>query len=145
LTTLAEVTDLAKNEQFLATVSTVRADQTIQSSLVNAGVMAHPVTGEDVVALVTYGRTKLANLRARPQITVSFRSGWQWATVEGRAELIGPDDPAAGFDPERIRLLLRDIFKAAGGTHDHWDAYDQVMLEQHRTAVFVHPSRIYSN
>jgi PPOX class probable F420-dependent enzyme len=145
LTTLAEVTDLARDEQFLATVSTVRADQTIQSSLVNAGVMAHPVTGEDVVALVTYGRTKLANLRVRPQIAVSFRSGWQWATVEGRAELIGPDDPVEGFDPEHIRMLLRDIFRAAGGTHDDWDEYDRVMREQHRTAVFVRPSRIYSN
>ena len=41
--------------------------------------------------------------------------------------------------------MLRDIFTAAGGTHDDWDAYDRTMLEQHRTAVFVKPSRIYSN
>ena len=99
--------------------------------------MAHPVTGERVVAFVTYGRVKLTNLRARPQITVTFRSGWQWAAVEGRAEIVGPDDPQPGFDAERLRLLLREVFVAAGGTHDDWAEYDRVMLAQRRTAVFV--------
>ncbi len=46
-----------------------------------------------MLGLVTYGKVKLANLRARPQIAVSFRNGWQWATIEGRAGLVGPDDP----------------------------------------------------
>jgi hypothetical protein len=41
--------------------------------------------------------------------------------------------------------LLREIFTAAGGTHDDWSAYDQAMREQGRTAVFVAPTRIYSN
>ena len=81
---------------FLAVVSTLRADATIQTSVVNAGVLTHPFTGIDVVGFVTYGKAKLANLRARPQMTITFRSGWQWASVEGRAELIGPDDPHAG-------------------------------------------------
>ncbi len=145
MTTLADVAELAGREQFLAVVSTLRADLTIQASLVNAGLMAHPVTGEQVVAFVTYGPAKLRNLRARPQITVTFRSSWQWATVEGEAELIGPDDPNPSFDAERLRVLLRDVFTAAGGTHDDWDAYDRVMLEQRRTAVFVVPGRVYSN
>jgi hypothetical protein len=74
-----------------------RADATIQSSLVNAGALDHPITGEPVLAFVTYGAAK-----------------------------------------------LRDIFTAAGGAHDDWDAYDRTMLEQRRTAVFVVPSRIYS-
>jgi PPOX class probable F420-dependent enzyme len=139
------VVALAAPEQYLAIVSTLRADATIQSSLVNAGVLAHPRTGEQVVAFVTYGRRKLENLRARPQITVSYRAGWQWATVEGEAELIGPDDPADGMNEETLRLLLREIFTAAGGSHDDWDAYDAVMLEQRRTAVLIRPSRIYSN
>nr|WP_018639991.1 hypothetical protein [Parafrankia elaeagni] len=47
------------------------------------------------------------------------------------------------MDADRLRLLLREIFTAAGGTHDDWDAYDRVMAEQRRTAVFVTPSRIY--
>ena len=144
-TTLDEVVRLGAAEKFLAVIATVREDGTVQSSLVNAGVMYHPISGKPVVAFVTYGPAKLRNLRVRPQIAVTFRSAWQWATVEGKAELIGPDDPHPAFDAERLRLLLREIFVAAGGTHDEWDAYDATMLAQHRTAVFVDPTRIYSN
>ena len=145
MTTLDEVARLGRAEQGLAVISTLRADQTIQSSLVNAGVFEHPVTSEPVLAFVTYGKVKLANLRQRPQLSVTFRSGWQWATVEGRAELIGPDDPHPEIDADQLRLLLRAVFTAAGGTHDDWDAYDQVMAEQRRTVVLVEPTRIYSN
>jgi PPOX class probable F420-dependent enzyme len=145
VTTLSEAWSLAANESGLAIVSTLRADQTIQSSLVNAGVVAHPGTGEQVLAFVTYGRVKLANLRARPQITTAFRSGWQWATVEGRAELAGPEDPRPWLGADRLRLLLREIFTAAGGSHDDWAEYDRVMAEQRRTAVLISPTRIYSN
>jgi len=99
-----------------------------------------------VLAFVTYGRVKLANLRARPQCAVTFRNGWQWATVEGSAELAGPDDPASWLDsPEQLRLLLREVFTAAGGTHDDWATYDTVMAEQRRTAVLITPTRVYSN
>jgi PPOX class probable F420-dependent enzyme len=145
MATLDDAITIGRREGFLAVVSTVRADATIQSSVVNAGVLAHPVTGERVVGIVTYGRAKLANLRARPQITITFRSGGQWASIEGRAELAGPDDPYPGIDAERLRLLLREIFQGAGGTHDDWAAYDQVMAEQRRTAVLVTPARVYSN
>jgi hypothetical protein len=113
--------------------------------VVNAGVLDHPLTGQRVVGCVIRGRTrKLANLRERPQITVVARSGWQWVTVEGRAELAGPDDPLPGIDAERLRLLRREIFTAAGGTHDNWDEYDRVMAAEHRVATLVTPSRIYS-
>jgi PPOX class probable F420-dependent enzyme len=145
MTTLQDVVALARLEQYLVVVSTARADGTIQSSLVNAGVIPHPDTGDAVLALVTYGPAKLRNLRARPQIAVTFRSGWTWATVEGRSELIGPDDPHPQIDAEGLRQLLRDVFVAAGGQHDDWAAYDRTMLEQRRTAVFVDPARIYSN
>jgi hypothetical protein len=77
---------------------------------------------------------------------VTFRKGWQWATVEGRAELAGPDDPQPWLtDAEQLRLLLREVFTAAGGTHDDWDTYDRVMAEQRRTVVLVAPTRVYSN
>ncbi len=145
MATLEDAITIGRRERFLAVVSTVRADATIQSSVVNAGVLAHPGTGEQVVGIVTYGRAKLANLRARPQLTVTFRAGWEWVSVEGRADLAGPDDPYPGIDAERLRLLLREVFQAAGGTHDDWEAYDQTMAEQHRTAVLVTPTRVYSN
>jgi PPOX class probable F420-dependent enzyme len=145
MTTLQDVIDIAGRERFLAVVSTVRADATVQSSVVNVGVLPHPIDGTEVVGFVTYGKAKLANLRARPQLSVTFRSGWEWATVEGRAELIGPDDPHSDVDAEGIRLLLRQVFTAAGGSHDDWDAYDRAMAEQRRTAVLFTPTRIYSN
>jgi PPOX class probable F420-dependent enzyme len=145
MATLDDVSALAAADSGLAVISTLRADSTIHTSLVNAGVMPHPVTGQPVVAFVTYGKVKLANLRVRPQLTVTFRTGWQWAAVEGHGQLIGPDDPHPEFDPERLRLLLREVFVAAGGSHDDWDGYDRTMAEQRRTAVFVDPMRIYSN
>jgi PPOX class probable F420-dependent enzyme len=137
--------EMAAREQYLAVVATLRADSTIQSSLVNAGALDHPITGEPVLAFVTYGAAKLRNLRVRPQLAVTFRSAWAWAAIEGNAELIGPDDPHPQVSAERLRVMLRDIFTAAGGTHDDWDAYDRTMLDQRRTAVFVRPARIYSN
>jgi PPOX class probable F420-dependent enzyme len=145
LTTMQDVAELGGSEKFLAVVATLRSDSTIQMSVVNAGVLRHPFGDEDVLGFVTYGRTKLRNLRARPQITATFRSGWTWAAVEGLAQLIGPDDPKPGVDAERLRLLLREVFTAAGGTHDDWDRYDQEMAEQRRTVVLVTPTRIYSN
>ncbi len=145
MATLDDAITIGRRERFLVVVSTVRADATIQASVVNAGVLAHPVTGQQVVGIVTYGRAKLANLRARPQVTVTFRSGGAWVSIEGHAELAGPDDPQAGVDSGRLRLLLREIFQAAGGTHDDWAAYDQAMADQHRTAVLITPARVYSN
>jgi PPOX class probable F420-dependent enzyme len=146
MTTLEELAALAAAENGLAVVSTVRADATVQSSVVNAGVLPHPATGRPAVAFVTYGPVKLANLRVRPQVALAFRSGWRWAAVEGRAELAGPDDPQAWLtDAERLRLLLRAVFTAAGGQHDDWDEYDRVMAEQRRTAVLVEPTRVYGN
>jgi PPOX class probable F420-dependent enzyme len=143
--TLEEAAAIGSRDKYLAVIATLRADQTIQTSLVNAGPMADPETGHDVIAFVTYGPAKLANLRARPQITVTFRAGWEWAAVEGRARIVGPDDPAPGVDAERLRLLRREVFTAAGGTHDDWDEYDRVMAAERRAAVLVTPTRIYSN
>jgi len=65
--------------------------------------------------------------------------------VEGYAQLIGPDDPHPEIDTERLRLLLREAFTAAGGNHDNWAEYDRVMVEQRRTLVLIEPVRIYSN
>jgi PPOX class probable F420-dependent enzyme len=129
----------------LVGVSVVRADGTPHSSLVNAGVLDHPTKGHPVVGYVTYGPVKLRNLRARPATSLLFRSGWRWAGVDGTSELIGPDDPAEGVDAERLRLLLREVFTAAGGTHDDWDAYDRTMKEEGRVAVLVTPTRVYGN
>ena len=135
-TTLDAAWELSRGDSGLAVVSTLRDDQTIQSSLVNTGIVGGRL------AFVTYGKVKLANLAARPQVTAPFRHGWQWAAGAGRAGLVGP---SSGVDAEELRLLLREIFTAAGGTHDDWDEYDRTMREQGRTAVLITPTRVYSN
>ena len=141
---LAAFTRLVPLDHGLVVVSTLRADGTIQSSVVNAGVLDHPASGEPVVGFVARADAqKLRHLRARPRASVALRAGWQWACVEGNAELIGPDDPVEGIDAERLRVLLRDVFIAAGGTHDDWDEYDRVMAAERRTAVLVQPARVY--
>jgi hypothetical protein len=141
---LEDFARLVQGDHGLVVVSTLRPDMTIQSSVVNAGVLAHPVTGAQVVGLVSRGdAARLAYLRARPRSTVVVRAGWQWASVEGPVELAGPDDPLPGVDAERLRVLFREIFTAAGGTHDDWPTYDRTMAEERRVAVLVAPERAH--
>jgi PPOX class probable F420-dependent enzyme len=143
---LNDVAAVAATNNHLAVVSTVRADNTVQASLVNAGVTKHPVTSQPVLAFVGIGGgAKLANLRARPSVAVTFHREWQWITVEGNAELAGPDDPGLGLDSEQLAALLRQIFTDAGGTHDDWPTYDATMVRERRAAVLITPTRIYSN
>lgn len=146
MTRLKDFARVAAADRGLCVASTLRADATIHSSVVNAGVLRHPTQKHDVAAYVAIGGVrKLTHLRARPHITIVARAGWDWAAVEGDVELIGPDDEYPGMDAEAIRLLLRAIFTAAGGTHDDWATYDRVMAKERRTAVLINPTRIYSN
>jgi len=147
------VTDLAADFGRIAAVDhglvvlvTTRADGSAQASVVNAGVLANPVDGSPSVALVAQGRArKVANLRARPRATVVARAGWEWAAVEGATTIIGPDDVPAGYDAGQLPRLLRDVFTAAGGTHDDWEEYDRTMATERRAAVFIAAERVYSN
>lgn len=146
MTDLTDYARLVTRDHGLGVVSTLRADQTIQASVVNTGVLDHPVSRRPVIGFTTRGGTrKLVNLRARPRLAVTVRAGWEWVTAEGTAELIGPDDPALGVDAEGLRLLLRAVFASAGGTHEDWAAYDRVMAEERRAAVLITPARVYSN
>jgi PPOX class probable F420-dependent enzyme len=143
---LQDLVELGRRDHGLAVVSTTRSDGTIQSSVVNAGVLDHPVRGAPVVAFVSAGNAaRLRNLRGRPRATLVVRAGWQWAAVEGPVELAGPDDPMVGIDAGRLRVLLRDVFIAAGGSHDDWDEYDRVMASERRVAVLIDPARLYGN
>ena len=147
VTGLDRVRELGARESGLAVVFTTRADGTGQASIVNAGVIDHPMTGEPVVAFVARGAVrKLPNLRVRPRLTVVFRSGWEWVTVEGDAELAGPDDLLAGLDSAQVPRLLRDVYAAAvGGTRDEWAELDGVMTAERHAAVLIRPMRMYSN
>ncbi len=139
-------TRLVAGDHGLAVVAIALPDGTAHASVTNAGVLSHPVTGAEVVGVVARGNSrKLRYLRAHPRATIVLRAGWQWAAVEGPVELAGPDDPLPGIDAERRRLLLREIFTAAGGTHDDFEEYDRVMAAERRAAILLTPARLFGN
>jgi PPOX class probable F420-dependent enzyme len=143
---LTPFVDLVPQDHGLCVLSTLRSDGSIQASVINAGVLAHPLTGDPVVGLVAAGGSrKLDHMRADPRVTIVIRTGWQWAAAEGTAELVGPDDPRREIDAEALRQLLQNVFRSAGGTHDDWDEYDRAMAEERRTVVLIRPARVYGN
>ncbi len=143
---LRRITELASTENWLAVLVTTRPDGEPAVSVVNAGILPHPVTGQTVVALVSQGNTaKLANLRARPRATLVFRAGWQWIAVSGTTELAGPDDPHPALPADQLPQLLRDIYHAAGGHHPDLDEYDREMVADRRAAVLITPTRFTAN
>jgi hypothetical protein len=128
----------------LAVVSVLRPDESIASSVVNAGVLDHPLTGEPVVGFVAAGTArKLVHLRRDPRCTVVWRAGWRWAGASGDAALAGPDDTFPGLDPSAVPGLLRAVFVGAGGTHEDWAEYDRVMAAERRAAVLISPRRVF--
>jgi PPOX class probable F420-dependent enzyme len=143
---LALVARYGSAERWLAVLVSTRVDGEPSTSVVNAGILAHPVTGEKIIGFVARGDTaKLTNLRAHPRAVLVFRAGWEWVAVRGPVELAGPDDRLPGLAPEAGPGLLRDVFHAAGGRHDDLDTYDRVMAEERRTAVLLHPQRFTTN
>ena len=137
---------LAAADHGLAIVATTRADGSVQASLVNAGVLDHPVGGEAVVGLVARGDAlKVRLMRRAGRAAVTFRAGWEWVAVEGPTTMIGPDETVDGFEVAGVPQLLRDVFTAAGGSHDDWDEYDRVMAAERRAAVLIAPARIITN
>ncbi len=144
--TLSVVEDFVRRDHGLAVASVVLSDGTPVSSLVNAGVVTHPVTGARCGAFVARGNAKkVTHLRVAPHAALAWRDGWRWVSLAGPVELIGPDDRSAGLDAEATRLLLREVFTSAGGAHDDWETFDRVMLEERRLAVLVAPQRLTGN
>jgi PPOX class probable F420-dependent enzyme len=140
------VRELAAAGNYLAVLATTRPDGTIHASLVKAGVLDDPATGETSVGIVVAGGArKLDFLRRSGRANVSFTDGGRWVSVEGPVRLEGPDDPGADGSGRSLPVILRDIFQAAGGTHDDWDEFDRVMARDRRCAVFVRPARISTN
>jgi PPOX class probable F420-dependent enzyme len=143
---LTRVREVGSRESGLAVVIAHRADGSPYASVVNAGVLLHPVSDNEIVGFVARGGSrKLPNLPRDPRVTVVFRSGWDWVAVEGTAELVGPDDPITGVESADIPRLLRAVYAAAvGGDLDDWRTLDQEMADEGHTAGLVTPHRRYS-
>ena len=143
---LERARELGSRESGLAVVIAHRLNGTPYASVVNAGILEHPLSDESVVGFVARsGTRKLPNLRRHPEITVVFRSGWDWIAVEGNAELVGPYDQPQDFDMTELPFLLRQIYAAAvGGRPNDWSELDEAMTAESHTAVLVQPIRCYS-
>jgi hypothetical protein len=90
----------------LAIVSVGLPSGGVASSLVNAGVLDHPATGEPVVGFVVRGDSrKLVHLRRDARATAAWRAGWRWIAASGPVELVGPDDPGLGLSPDERATL----------------------------------------
>ena len=133
-------------ETGLATVSTTQADGRVLSTVVNCGMIKHPLTGSTCVAFVSGGNAaRLKHVDRGSQVTVSVRRGWAWSSATGPADLIRPGSLPENINAEKMRLLLREVFHAAGGTHDDLQEYDRAMVEEKRVVVCVTPERILGN
>lgn len=140
---LDSVRSFLADETGLTVVSTTQANGDVLSSVVNCGLIDHPVSGDSCVAFVSMGTAaRLGHIRRGSAVTAAIRRGWKWVSVTGQADLIGPGDSQ---DAEALRVLLREIFVAAGGSHDDWDEYDRAMRDEGRVAVLITPTRILGN
>lgn len=147
MASIDDVRRLVALDHGLANLSTVRRDGTVHTTVVNAGVIDHPVTGQPAAAFVgRAGTLKLQHLRNMSAASLCWRAGWAWCTAEGTAQLVGPDDGLKGVAPASLPALLRIIYSAAGGgEHQDWAEYDRVMEAERRVAVLLTPRRIYVN
>ena len=65
--------------------------------------------------------------------------GWEWATAEGSATLVGPGtDP---YGPEVEALV--DYYRAAAGEHPDWAEYRSVMVSDRRVLIVLAVERVY--
>ena len=146
MSNIEEVKKFLSSETGLATVSTVQKDGRVLSSIVNCGVIDHPGNNSPCVAFVSAAHAaRLNHIRRGSEMTVAIRRGWSWRSVTGSTDLLGPQDLSEEFNSEDLRLLLREVFESAGGTHEDWDEYDRVMSEEKRVVVLVAPQRILGN
>ena len=136
---------LAVEANHLAVCAVSRRDGSVHASLVSAGVLDDPFSGEPSIGVVVAGASvKLRHLRRAGRAAAVFQAGYRWVAVEGPVQLAGPDDLQL-TDASAIPGLVRAIFVAAGGQHDDWETFDRVMADERRAAIYIRPERITTN
>ena len=143
MATLGDVSEILARNGHLVVLAIAREDGRVHASLVSGGVLDDPVDGTPSLGLVAGGTArKLALLRGRGHATGVATHGYEWVAVSGAVRLVGPDDASAGLD---VPAIIRSVFVSAGGQHEDWAAFDRVMAEERRCAVFVHADAVASN
>ncbi len=118
-------------------ITTFRKNGAAQMSIISCGPYRN-----GVAFTVTADRSKLWNLKRDPRcsLLVSQENWWGFVVLEGRAEILSPDNTGA----EELRLALRDVYRTASGEeHPNWEEFDQAMADDKRSAIIVVPDHIY--
>jgi len=125
-------------ESRLGVLATIKSDGRPQLSPVT------PFYDRDagvIYVSMTEGRAKTANLRRDPRaaLEVTSAEGWEWATAEGTATLIGPGTDPGG--PEVDALV--DYYRRAAGEHPDWNEYRAVMVSDRRVLLAMTVDHVY--
>ena len=118
-------------------LTTFRRDGAAQMSIVSCGPYR-----DGVAFTTTAERAKLNNLYRNPKcsLLVSQEDWWGYVVLEGRAEILSPENTA---DAE-LSTVLRDVYRTVSRVeHPDWEEYDQAMRDDRRSAVVVIPERVY--
>ena len=109
MATIEDIKRLVALDHGLASLSTLRGDGTVQSTVVNAGMVDHPVTGTPVAAFV--GRDDATNAPTAQARAASLPDGWRpWRTAL-RQEVKG-----APLDYQTLGCVTNGTALYCGGT-----------------------------
>jgi PPOX class probable F420-dependent enzyme len=91
---------------------------------------------------VTEDRAKTKNLRRdhRAQLYVLGDSFWQYAVLDGTAQL---SPPAADPNDEVVDELVEVYRSIRGEDHPDWDEYRRAMVEERRVVLSFRPATAY--
>ncbi len=100
-----------------------------------------PGPGDTLRISVTDGRAKTRNLRRDPRASlyVLGDSFWQWAVIEGEAEL----SPVAADPHDATVDALVEYYKIGSGEHPDWEEYRAAMVADRRVVITLRPERAY--
>lgn len=118
-------------------ITTFRKNGAAQMSIISCGPYRN-----GAAFTVTASRSKLWNLKRDPRcsLLVSQENWWGFVVLEGRAEILSPDNTGA----DELRLALRDVYRTASGEeHPNWEEFDQAMVDDERSAIIVVPDHVY--
>ncbi len=127
--------DLSAALEFLSgnsriVLATRRADDSLQMSPVNAGVIDGAVVISSRAMLA-----KVHNLRRDPRaslVVLTERFYGAWVQIDGTAEIVDQPDALP---------LLDDVYRAIAGEHPDWDEYRAAMIADRRVVIRIRPER----
>ncbi len=123
----------------MGVLTTFRRNGGAQMSVVTCGLY------QGTMAFTAEGhRAKVLNLKRnnRCSLLISQRDWWGYLVLEGEARILDNNTTR----PEKLRLALRDIYKAAARKdHPDWEEYDEAMTRERRVGIIIVPQKTYGS